>query len=353
MDHRYESSDTLRNKCAACYRQFNKKEHLVEHMRISYHSVHEPMCGVCRKHCRSFESLREHLIGPLPKAECERIFKERGCDVCLTILGSRSALRVHRESCLSRPNNNGLIYRMANLGIQDELRIDNSRGRVVALACKMVGGGSDGSLDLCARVCLIDEHERILFHSYIKPNLPVTSYRYETTGIRQEYLRDAMPLRNVSRKIQEFLCNGEPIWQIRSKAGRSRILVGHGLDHDLKCLEMEYPAIKIRDTAKYPPLMKTSKLSNSLKYLTKAYLGYDIQNGVQDPYEDCVATMKLYKRMKSQFHKKENYPLSSDPQNKNNFATWRQNELERMSPEQLLDFSRSDYYCWCLDSQDI
>jgi len=52
-----------RNKCAACFRQFNKLEHLVEHMRISYHSVHEPTCGICRKHCRSFESLREHLIG--------------------------------------------------------------------------------------------------------------------------------------------------------------------------------------------------------------------------------------------------------------------------------------------------
>nr|XP_004233702.1 RNA exonuclease 4 [Solanum lycopersicum] len=353
MDYRNESSDTLRNKCAACYRQFNKKEHLVEHMRTSYHSVHEPMCGVCKKHCRSFESLREHLIGPLPKAECERIFKERGCDICLSILGNRTSLRAHRESCLSRPNNNGLLYRMANLGIQDELRIDNSRGRVVALACKMVGGGSDGSLDLCARVCLIDEHERILFHSYIKPNIPVTNYRYEMTGIRPEYLRDAMPLKNVSRKIQEFLCNGEPIWQIRSKGGRSRILVGHGLDHDLKCLEMDYPAIKMRDTAKYPPLMKTSKLSNSLKYLTRAYLGYDIQSGVQDPYEDCVATMKLYMRMKlSQFHKKENYPLATDPQNKNNFASWRQNELERMTPDQLLDISRSDYYCWCLDSQD-
>lgn len=52
-----------RNKCAACYRQFNRMEHLVEHMRISYHSKHEPICGICQKHCRSFESLREHLIG--------------------------------------------------------------------------------------------------------------------------------------------------------------------------------------------------------------------------------------------------------------------------------------------------
>lgn len=79
---------------------------------------------------------------------------------------------------------------------------------------------------------------------------------------------------------------------------------------------------------------------------------YDIQTGVQDPYEDCVATMRLYIRMRSQVHKSEEYPLASDPQNRNIFATapWRQNELERMSPEELLAISRSDYYCWCLDS---
>ncbi|KAL1538574.1 hypothetical protein AAHA92_27302 [Salvia divinorum] len=335
-----------RNKCAGCYRQFNKMEHLVEHMRISYHSNHEPLCGICHKHCRSFESLREHLIGPLPKAECERIFKDRGCDICLNIFSSRHALLHHRDKCHFSRRNNG--YRV---GIQDELRMDNTTGKVVSLACKMVGGGSDGSLDLCARVCLIDENENIIFHTYVKPSLPVTNYRYETTGIRPEYLRDATPVRQVGRKIQDYLCNGEPVWQIRSRSGKARILVGHGLEHDLKCLEFEYPEFLIRDTAKYPPLMKTSKLSNSLKYLTKAYLGYDIQNGVQDPYEDCVATMRLYKRMRSQDHRVESYPLASDQQNRNNFASWRQAELERTSPERMLDMSRSDYYCWCLDSK--
>lgn len=70
---------------------------------------------------------------------------------------------------------------MANLGIQDELRIDSGRTKclqVVALACKMVGGGSDGTLDLCARVCLIDAYENIIFHAYVKPQIPVTNYRY-------------------------------------------------------------------------------------------------------------------------------------------------------------------------------
>ncbi|OAY71092.1 RNA exonuclease 4 [Ananas comosus] len=97
--------------------------------------------------------------------------------------------------------------------------------------------------------------------------------RYETTGIRLEHLREAMPLKQAQRKIQDLLRNGEPIWKIRSKDTKARILIGHGLDHDLDCLRVEYPAFLIRDTAKYPPLMKTSKLSNSLKYLTRAYLG--------------------------------------------------------------------------------
>lgn len=70
--------------------------------------------------------------------------------------------------------------------------------------------------------------------------------RYETTGIRPEYLRDATPVRQVGRKIQDYLCNGEPIWQIRSRSGKARILVGHGLEHDLKCLEVEYPELLIR-----------------------------------------------------------------------------------------------------------
>lgn len=77
-------------------------------------------------------------------------------------------------------------------------------------------------------------------------NWKKSAFRYETTGIRPEFLRDATPLRQVQRKIQDYLCNGEPIWQIRSRGGKARILVGHGLDHDLKCLEVEYPEILTR-----------------------------------------------------------------------------------------------------------
>ncbi|XP_049382918.1 RNA exonuclease 4-like [Solanum stenotomum] len=349
MDHRYETSQTLR-KCAACYKKFNTMESLVEHMRTSYHSVHEPMCWICEKHCRSFASLRQHLIGPLPKANCEKIFKELGCNICLTLFASRNALRAHKELCQLSRSNNGFLYRVARLGFPNDLRIDNIQRKVVAISCKIVGGGIDGSIDLCARVCLIDEHERILFDSYVAPNRPITNYRYETSGISPEHMRNAMPINQVAGKIQYYICNGELLWQIHSGSGRTRILVGHDLDRVFKCLGLQYSSVMTRDTAKYPPLMDTNKNSNSLKYLTKTYLGYEIQTRVQDPYDDCVATMRLYMKMKSQAHRMEEWPLVIDPKTCNIFGSWRQSEFEKMTPAQLLEISRSDYYCWCLDS---
>ncbi|KAI4320657.1 hypothetical protein MLD38_034113 [Melastoma candidum] len=354
MDNRFDSSETLRNKCAACYRQFNRMDHLVEHMRVSFHSNHEPVCGVCNKHFRYFDSLREHLIGPLPKLECRNIFSIRGCRFCLTIQDTPASRRAHEGTCQFSWANAALIPRMANLGIRSNDGGLYGRGpQAVAMACKMVGGGSDGSLDLCGRVCIIDESENIIFQTYVKPPIPVTNYRYEVTGIRPEMLRDAMGLKHVQKRIQDILCNGEPMWKIRpgNKCGKARILVGHGLDHDLDRLQIEYPQSMIRDTEKYPPLMKTSRLSNSLKYLSQTYLGYDIHaGGAQDPYDDCIAAMRLYLKMRGQDHFKDEYPLASDPQNRNNFATWRQAELERMSPDELMMISRSDYYCWCLDA---
>lgn len=60
----------------------------------------------------------------------------------------------------------------------DENHAGRGPGGTVAIDCEMVGGGSDGSLELCARVCLVDEDENLIFHTYVKPQLPVTNYRY-------------------------------------------------------------------------------------------------------------------------------------------------------------------------------
>jgi DNA polymerase III epsilon subunit-like protein len=333
-------------------------EHLVEHMRAARHSPHEPRCDICRKHCRSFEALRDHLgVGgsTLPKAaNCADAFAARGCDICLRVLASAAALRAHRAACQLSRTPPPTMSRALQHHQLPATQPQGVGGGALALGCKMVGAGSDGTLDVCARVCVIDEQENILFEAFVKPLLPVTQYRYETTGIRPEHLRDGVSttVKNAQRRVEELLLNGEQQpWKVRTSRGRARLLVGHGLDHDLDALGMDYPAYLKRDTATYPPLMKTSKLSNSLRFLTLRYLGYEIQTGHQHPFEDCVAAMRLYRRMRGQQHPRgggdADAPAASADQA---FPAWRQRELERMTPEELLRLSTPDYRCWCLDA---
>ncbi|CAI9107866.1 OLC1v1007338C3 [Oldenlandia corymbosa var. corymbosa] len=323
-------------------------------MKTSYHSVHQPKCGVCQKYCRSFQSLREHIHGPLSKSYCSSIFAEKGCILCLKVFDSVDSLAHHNDSCqLLAPFPLDMIKTTCVLS---EIAGESDGGhKAVAIACEMVGGGSNGSLDLCARVCLVDEAEKLLFHTYVLPQIPVTDYRFEVTGIKEELLRDAMPLVEVQEKILRILYNGDSMESIRWGSVLAKVLVGHNLEHDLDCLRVNYPDHLLRDTAKYQPLMKTNLVSYSLKYLTKTYLGYEIQNGAHDPYEDCVSAMRLYKQMRSQDHQMNKtgwslLPIEDSQSSSRAFDSFASVELDQMTPDELFRISTSNYRCWCLDS---
>ncbi|KAG5567612.1 hypothetical protein RHGRI_002975 [Rhododendron griersonianum] len=375
---------SLRHKCSACFKQYKKKEHLVSHMRASYHSIHQPKCGVCQKHCKTFESLREHLTGPLSKENCSRIFADHCCSLCMKFFDSPASLTEHKEMCqLPAPAPLGTLVTPCTEYEIDISASDNGyytrSPRAVALDCEMVGGESDGSLDLCARVCLIDEDENLIFHTYVRPETPVTNYRhlwtalYEITGITEHHLRDAMPLEEVSEQLLQILYNGEAIGRLRWDGGNARLLVGHDIQHDLQCLKINYPDRLVRDTAKYRPFMKTNLVSHSLKYLTQTYLGqvtglsccvicccpefwYEIQAGVHDPFVDCVSVMRLYKRMRAQNHHIEELGTFTTAQNTQNslptsLDSWDFEKLESMTPDELFQISKLNYKCWCLDSR--
>ncbi|CAK7348186.1 unnamed protein product [Dovyalis caffra] len=318
-------------------------------MKISYHSPHQPKCGVCQKHCKSFESLRNHLNGPLARASCSRVFSAQVCDLCLKVCDNPSSLGKHRDTCsLSAPASLGTKI-LPSAESVDEKYTAKGAG-AIAIDCELVGGGIDGSLNLCAMVCLVDEDENIIFHTYVQPQITVTDYRYEITGLTEEHLRNSKSLKEVQDRILEILYNGESARIVRSDGGKARLLVGHDLKHDLDCLRINYPGHLLRDTAKYRPLLKTNLVSHSLKYLTKTYLGqvalYDIQTGVHDPYVDCVSVMRLYKRMRAQDHQVKGI---GTPNSHSGFDSWKPEELENMTTEELYQISKSDYRCWCLD----
>ncbi|KAE8732528.1 Exonuclease family protein isoform 2 [Hibiscus syriacus] len=293
-------------------------------MKISYHSVHQPRCWVCLKHCKSFESVREHINNPLAKTKCSKIFAERGCTHCLRVLDSLSALDEHKQMCrITAPVPLGTKITPcieSNAGsIMNEIQ-NGKVQRAVAMDCEMVGGGSDGSIDLCARVCLVDEDENIILHTYVQPQIPVTNYRDEVTGLTEDHLRDAMPLNEVQDKITKILYNGESVGRIPPDGGVARLLVGHGIQHDLDCLRMKYPGHLQRDTAKFR---------------------------IHDPFEDSISVMRLYKRMRGQDH--QQVVRLGDGKANCGFDSFQSTELEKKTPDELYEISISDYKCWCLD----
>ncbi|XP_020577047.1 RNA exonuclease 4-like isoform X2 [Phalaenopsis equestris] len=327
-------------------------------MKNSYHSVHQPKCAICKKYCKTLESVREHLTGPLAKNSCALVFVSLGCELCLKVFDTTEDLIAHRCTCYLTPATcPGLEKMYVDHDVQNDMDFDDRFPKVVALNCVMVGGGSDGSLHVCARVCLIDVNENVIFHSYVKPIIPVTDYRYEKTGISEDNLVNAMPIGEVQEKVLEILYNGEEsIARIRWDGGKACLLVGHGLENDLDCLRINYPEHLIRDSAKYVPLLKTNLVSNSLKYLTRTYLGYEIQSGVHDPYENCVAALRLYKRLSSYDHPSDEVLMQENNgelyefEKRNNFDSVRVDELLKKTPDELLLISTSNFRCWCLDT---
>ncbi|XP_073054101.1 RNA exonuclease 4-like [Primulina eburnea] len=142
----------------------------------------------------------------------------------------------------------------------------------VIIDCEMVSGGSDGSIDLCARVCLVDEDGKIIFHTNVVSQILFTNYRYDVTCATKDHLKDVMPLNEVRNQILQLLYSGESIGKLRLNDRKARVLVGHSLQHDLDCLQMNYTDHLLKDTTKFHPLMKTNLVSHSLKYLVKTYL---------------------------------------------------------------------------------
>lgn len=171
----------------------------------------------------------------------------------------------------------------------------------LAMDCEMVGTVLGESV--AARVVLIDWKGKTVLDMYMKPDDSVADYRTYVSGITEENLADAPTFAETVQTVQEML--------------HDKILVGHGVDNDLRALRMTHPWLMTRDTAYYQPFMRlleTSTTHNAamsqngataatvwgprkLKELAKEKLQRDIQvAGVSHcPVEDAAAALDLYK----------------------------------------------------------
>ena len=165
----------------------------------------------------------------------------------------------------------------------------------MALDCEMVGVGYQGYKSSIARVTLINWYGEVLLDENIQQTEPVTDYRTFVSGITKEDLQEATMTLDECRE-----------WLLQTLD--DKILIGHGLNNDLRALGITHPWWLTRDTAKYEPLMK-DRFNNGilwprkLKDIVNERLGEEIQvsGRPHDPYEDAFAVLSLYKLMRPQW----------------------------------------------------
>jgi len=158
-----------------------------------------------------------------------------------------------------------------------------------ALDCEMVGIGRGGVDSALARVSIINWDNEIVLDTFVKVSDDVTDYRTYISGIRKEDIesKSALSINEVRIVVQNIL--------------RGKILIGHGLENDLKALGIKHPWCDMRDTAAYRPLMKEVLpglfVPKKLRDLALDVLELKIQEPgrAHNPVEDAMASMELYK----------------------------------------------------------
>ncbi|XP_057367484.1 uncharacterized protein LOC130688516 [Daphnia carinata] len=153
--------------------------------------------------------------------------------------------------------------------------------KVLALDCEMVGIGSDGKESALARVSIVNQHGECVYDKFVLPGEEVTDYRTSFSGIRPHNLKNATQLGIVCHEVAEIL--------------KGRILIGHGLNHDLEVLMIKHPKSNIRDTSRFKVFRSVvNGATPSLKRLAQQFLGIEIQTGEHSSVQDAQAALRLY-----------------------------------------------------------
>ena len=155
----------------------------------------------------------------------------------------------------------------------------------------MVGVGPGGARSSLARVCLVNERGAVVLDTHVAQRERVTDHRTRVSGVRPEHLEGAPDAAEVRRRVGELV--------------EGRVLVGHAVSHDLRALMLGHPRALLRDTARYPPLMRSAGApgrrpkARRLRDLASQHLGLVIQEGEHSPVDDARAALYLY-----QLHRK-------------------------------------------------
>ncbi|CEP14692.1 hypothetical protein [Parasitella parasitica] len=160
---------------------------------------------------------------------------------------------------------------------------EGERKRLIAVDCEMVLTVNGSSL---ARITLIDEDGSLLLDELVKPDQPILDYLTRFSGITPARMKTATcSLRRAQKHVRKLV-------------NHNVILVGHGLENDLKALQLAHPYCV--DTSLLYDHHRGPPYKPSLRFLARSYLERHIQERNHehighDSNEDARATLDLFK----------------------------------------------------------
>lgn len=153
---------------------------------------------------------------------------------------------------------------------------------IYGLDCEMCM--SESGLVL-TRVSVINFQTETIYDELVKPDVPITDYLTQYSGITKEKLDPVVTkLKDVQKDLLKLFNSND-------------ILVGHSLQSDLNVLKLRHP--KIIDTAIIFDHKAGPPFKPALKFLVSEYLNYNIQvnngnghNSIEDA-KACIDLLKL------------------------------------------------------------
>ncbi|XP_011213156.3 putative exonuclease GOR [Bactrocera dorsalis] len=153
--------------------------------------------------------------------------------------------------------------------------------KVYALDCEMFHTGRGLAL---TKVTMIGFDGQLVYQNFVRPETPIVDHNRRFSGVTdREVFKSKRPVKTLSEVQRDLL-------QI---IDANSILIGHGLENDLRVLQMVHKTVV--DTSIVFKHSNGFPYRHSLKHLTKTYLKRNIQLDGQshDTLEDTVACWEL------------------------------------------------------------
>ncbi|XP_055684628.1 uncharacterized protein LOC129790853 isoform X1 [Lutzomyia longipalpis] len=157
----------------------------------------------------------------------------------------------------------------------------DGKHQIFGLDCEMCFTGR--GLELC-KVSVVASDGRLLYERLVRPECPIVDYNTRFSGIsEQDFTSRGQAVRTLKEVQQDLL----------KMISAEAILIGHGLENDLRALKIIHR--NIIDTSVVFPHTSGLPFRRSLKSLAKTFLKRDIQTAAtgHDSLEDSRACIEL------------------------------------------------------------